>query len=518
MRSTIARCALLPVAALLLAGCSPSSRTEPSDADSAQANPVPRSWASEEKASETSAAPGQPGPLPDAFSSSPPSFAPLTPSGDPLKPRQPVAVPGEPPLESSPVEPSVSQGDHLVPPPPVDSGTPDATPSEGTIPFSVSDNPLRVGDSASSESGATRPTPLPTPTFPPPPTGPPTGDVMTPAAPIESATAESPAASLPPVDPPAASFAGSADLPDSGAVPSANPKSGGKTADPDFDPIKENGPIFVGWTKPKLAVVITGREDGYIEPCGCAGLDKMKGGLSRRHTMIESLREKGWPVVAVDVGGFTKGYGRQTEIKFQSTIEAMRKMEYDAIGFGANDLRLPAGELVSVAAEPSPFVSANVGLFGFDANLTAQTKIVDVNGLKVGVTAVLGKTHQGDLNNQEIELAAPEEAIARVLPELKKKCNLLVLLAHATKDEAIALGEKFPEFQIVVTAGGPAEPPSEPLRFPVDEPRSLLIEVGEKGMNAVVLGFYDDPRQPVRYQRVPLDSRFKASRDMYRIM
>jgi hypothetical protein len=33
-------------------------------------------------------------------------------------------------------------------------------------------------------------------------------------------------------------------------------------------------------------------------------------------------------------------------------------------------------------------------------------------------------------------------------------------------------------------------------------------------MNAVVLGFFDDPKNPVRYQRVSLDSRFAASSEM----
>ena len=48
--------------------------------------------------------------------------------------------------------------------------------------------------------------------------------------------------------------------------------------------------------------------------------------------------------------------------------------------------------------------------------------------------------------------------------------------------------------------------------------KTLLITVGEKGMNAIVLGLYDDPQSPVRYQRVPLDSRFEGSADMKRLM
>ena len=50
----------------------------------------------------------------------------------------------------------------------------------------------------------------------------------------------------------------------------------------------------MGWPKPKVAMVITGMEEGYIEPCGCAGLDRMKGGMGRRQTLFAAkLRHAG---------------------------------------------------------------------------------------------------------------------------------------------------------------------------------------------------------------------------------
>ena len=58
------------------------------------------------------------------------------------------------------------------------------------------------------------------------------------------------------------------------------------------DPIKVNGPIFEGWTRPQAALVITGEQLGYMEPCGCAGLENQKGGLSRRYTLFEQLRPR----------------------------------------------------------------------------------------------------------------------------------------------------------------------------------------------------------------------------------
>ena len=124
---------------------------------------------------------------------------------------------------------------------------------------------------------------------------------------------------------------------------------------PPFDLIKENGEFFEGWPKPKLALLITGKIEGYLEPCGCAGMERMKGGMGRRYMLFKQLREQGWPVVGMDVGGLAHGFGRQAEIKFHTLVEGMRAMNYEAITLGETDLKLPAGELVAeTAATPKP--------------------------------------------------------------------------------------------------------------------------------------------------------------------
>ena len=111
----------------------------------------------------------------------------------------------------------------------------------------------------------------------------------------------------------------------------------------------------------------------------------------------------------------------------------------------------------------------------------------------------------------------PAAALKQIVPELKRKADYLVLLAHATMEESVALAKQFPEFNVVVTSDGPEVPPAEPET--VQGTKTMLITVGHKGMDVVVLGLFDDRRQPtVRYQRVPLDSRFAASPEMKMLM
>ena len=261
--------------------------------------------------------------------------------------------------------------------------------------------------------------------------------------------------------------------------------------------------------------MISGRQDGYLEPCGCAGLERQKGGLSRRYSLIEQLRERGWPVAAVDVGSIVRRFGHQAEIQYSIVAEALRKMGYGAVGFGPADLRLSAGEIVAAVAgekpEDSIFVSANVSLFG----LTPKVRIIEAGGLKLGVTAVLGKEYQQEVSNTEVEITPAAEALKSVVGQLKG-CDYRILLANATTEEARQLAKEFPTFDLVVEAGRIDIPHEQPEKIAGTKAR--LIEMGEKGMYVVVVGFYDDPKQPLRFQRVALDSRYPNAPPMKALM
>jgi Cytochrome c554 and c-prime len=281
------------------------------------------------------------------------------------------------------------------------------------------------------------------------------------------------------------------------------------------DPAKPSEEYFVDWPKPKLAIVITGRQDGYIEPCGCAGLENQKGGLSRRDTFMAGLLEQGWDLLPIDVGGLVHRFGKQSEIKFGMSVDALKQMGYQAVGFGPDDLRLSATEIAAAVAaqdvDSSIFVAANVGLLG----LTPPVKVIEAGGIKVGITSVLGETYQKEVNNPDIEFTPAVDGLKAVMPKLND-CDLRILLSHATMDETARLAVKFPEFDVIVVADGGDEPPNRPGK--IKGSQAKLIEVGHKGMFAVVLGLYDAPQESMRYQRVALDARFAASPRMKQLM
>jgi hypothetical protein len=278
-------------------------------------------------------------------------------------------------------------------------------------------------------------------------------------------------------------------------------------------------PLFDGWPKPAVALVLTGQQLGYIEPCGCTGLENQKGGLARRHTLLKQLAdEKGWPVVPLDAGSQVRRYGKQSELKFRHTADALRIMGYRGVALGADDLRLPAGELVSGTNpndQPSIFVGANIALL--DRTFQPRWTVIEAGGKKIGVTAILGEQYERQLQSDEIEHEPPLPAMAAVSRELQEqKCDLYVLLANLSRGELPKVAAAAPLFDLIVVAGQTSTPSIE--LEAVEGAKAKIVHVGAKGMYAQVVGLFDDPEHPLRLQSVPLDAKLKDSPQMLQLL
>src|SRR2546426_3771802 len=50
-------------------------------------------------------------------------------------------------------------------------------------------------------------------------------------------------------------------------------------------------PLFRDWPKPDVALLLTGEQNGYLQPCGCSAIQL--GGLARRYNFSQSLGKRG---------------------------------------------------------------------------------------------------------------------------------------------------------------------------------------------------------------------------------
>jgi len=240
--------------------------------------------------------------------------------------------------------------------------------------------------------------------------------------------------------------------------------------------------------------------------------------MSRRHTFLRQLVADGWNPVPIDLGGLSRSTGEQAEIKLRTSFDALKKMDYRAIGLAGDDLRFPPEDLISATVNDegalAPFVSANVVVLGMESRFL----VLETAGAKLGITSVVAGKQRDELVESidpGTTIEEPAEALKQVVPQLKEAgCDFMILLCFASPEESQALAQQFPEFNFVVTSGGPDEPPLELAT--VTGGTAKLVQLGHKGMYAVAIGLYGKGKS--RYQRVPLDSRFADSPEMHEFM
>ncbi len=59
--------------------------------------------------------------------------------------------------------------------------------------------------------------------------------------------------------------------------------------------------VLANWVNPAAVLVISGQDDGYMEPCGCSA--EQIGGLIRRYDFIDRLHDRKWPTAQIHLGG-----------------------------------------------------------------------------------------------------------------------------------------------------------------------------------------------------------------------
>jgi hypothetical protein len=307
------------------------------------------------------------------------------------------------------------------------------------------------------------------------------------------------------------------------------------------------GPLFAAWPKeqqPELVLVLSGQTYGYLSPCGCSR--PQKGGLERRYNLIQSLKDKGWYVVGLDLGDVAapKGIHKQNLLKYRTTMRALAEMGYAGVGLGEYDF---AAQLFELLAEYTlnnpgkPPIVLGGNLIGAQRDdegrvvkafnreeyfpggdnarpMVEAIEVVTAPGKPpLGVVGVIGPEVLAKVEKIDGQFAFLENAefLPKALSALDAhpaRPELRVLLYAGSHDRAKLLAEKFPQFQLVLCQSESDLPPQFPTS--VNGGKTLLVQVGHKGQHVGVAGvFKNDGGYELKYQLVPLGEEYLTPED-----
>ena len=287
--------------------------------------------------------------------------------------------------------------------------------------------------------------------------------------------------------------------------------------------------------KPDLVIVFSGQMHGYLQPCGCSY--PQWGGLTRRYNFIHSLWEKGWPVVAVDLGEIASTHGSQAMLKYVTSMNALDAMRYDAFGLGLNEMKPTWEKLAHFAISDKQRRTIATNLVGtqkegeeFFELGARQFRIIDRVTPAVGIYNLIDAQIQEQVKDPGCKFLPPAQTLANVMTRVQSDQNIKIkpvvniVLYQGTDDdrEAVDFVKKFdklreelrklnkeiPPMPIVLCLSEQSEPPA-PKRVNT----TSIYSVGHKGRYIGVIGLFSQGQGPdkqyqSKFELVPIGSEY----------
>jgi hypothetical protein len=273
---------------------------------------------------------------------------------------------------------------------------------------------------------------------------------------------------------------------------------------------------------PDLVIDFLGASRGFVEPCGC--VTGQYGGIARWATFLNQSRKENPAELALFAGGVRVGKG---DVNDQQTIALWKG--YTAMGFNVATVSsedLPDVEAMPAATQALLSLANVTKMNGTAIASPVQYKTVTLrSGAKVVVAVIglLGVSPYGtppNPDNSPAELpwkvSSPAAALKALVPEVRKKADIVVVMLSGTRAPARQLAKDIPGIDIMIAG----------LEGNVDQVveyvgPTALVQNPDRGRFAGHLGItLDKAKRPAGYtlKVVPMDSRLPDDPEMAQIV
>jgi len=177
---------------------------------------------------------------------------------------------------------------------------------------------------------------------------------------------------------------------------------------------------------------------------GRANSDQGSAGFARIAAFINDKKNERSDVLVLDAGDYTSGTAFSTLFQGESIIRIMSSMGYDAVTLGNHEFD-HGWKNIEKLKQISDFPILCANAYKPDGDLLADKQFMfkNVDGVEVGIIGVISEyTPQMVVKsgNENLTFTPVVEKLNELVPEVRDKCDLLIVLSHAgfEKDKQIA--------------------------------------------------------------------------------
>ncbi len=219
-----------------------------------------------------------------------------------------------------------------------------------------------------------------------------------------------------------------------------------------------NAPAAASAAPESVAITLLGTTDlhGNIEPVDYYLNQPANRGLAKIATLVRRIRVEQPHALLLDSGDTIQGtplayyFARKNLSKPNPTIAAMNALGYDAMAVGNHEFNFGLKVLWKSKREARfPILAANLRQkYKQGAEHFLSYVIKDVEGVRVGIVGFVTPgvpRWEIPANYRGYEFEQIVDAARRVIPEVRKKADLVVVIAHSGLGRDPETGEPFPE-------------------------------------------------------------------------
>ena len=205
---------------------------------------------------------------------------------------------------------------------------------------------------------------------------------------------------------------------------------------------------------------------------------------------IESIRKEDQSVLLLDCGGVFDHHRDTAELM----LKAMELMKYDALNLGTSDFQFGNEFLERSRSRVSfPYIASNLLYQVSRLPWTSEYIIKEAGGIKVAILGILDPDDLAKyLNKEQVKMLhaiPPETALKRLLPEVREKADLVILLSGLGTRETEALIKAVKGIDVALSVGN-----NDPLLGGMPE-NTILLHTGYLGRELGLLKItLDDKR------------------------
>lgn len=177
--------------------------------------------------------------------------------------------------------------------------------------------------------------------------------------------------------------------------------------------------------------------------------------------MIDSLNAQGKDFALVDLGDFMTNEVGVGELKNRFIWKTMEQMGYVASTPGARELMNWPLYSELLAGSPIRAISSNLSVIenGVEKPVGTDRLVIPVGGVRVGFFALIGGSEVSSVQRPEgidFKHMSPLEAAQRIVPELRKEAEIVVLMSELSSQETDDLLKQVPGIDVALYGRQPA--------------------------------------------------------------